>query len=280
MKTLYVSDLDGTLLNKDQQISKDSIRILNELIEEGVRFTVATARTPATVVPILDEVNIDLPVALMNGVLIYDINKKEYIEINHIEKTIVDKAIKVFESKAKDMFIYGIENERLNVYYKGFSNESEKKYYEERCNSPLKTFVKVKSYDEISCDVRIINFVIIDEYKNVKTIYDELFKIKEMTVNFYEDIYSEGHYFLDAYTSKASKGLAIKELSKYISHDKLVCFGDNVNDIPMFEVADECYAVENAAESLKHMATKVIGNNNNDAVAEFIKEQETVSKSN
>ena len=39
----------------------------------------------------------------------------------------------------------------------------------------------------------------------------------------------------------------------------LVCFGDNLNDIPMFEFADEAYATANAAEKLKEIATDVIG---------------------
>lgn len=121
MNTLYVSDLDGTLLNKDQQISKNSIKILNQVIKNGTNFTIATARTPATVVPILKDININLPVALMNGVLIYDIEQNKYIEINHIEKTIVNKVIDKFQRKVKDMFVYGVQNDELKVYYKGFS---------------------------------------------------------------------------------------------------------------------------------------------------------------
>ena len=52
--------------------------------------------------------------------------------------------------------------------------------------------------------------------------------------------------------------------------DKIVAFGDNLNDIPLFEIADECYAVSNSAEELKKIATGVIGSNDEDAVAEFL----------
>ena len=57
---LFVSDLDGTLLNKNKEISDYSKRELNKLIEKGINFTVATARTPATVVDILDGINIKI----------------------------------------------------------------------------------------------------------------------------------------------------------------------------------------------------------------------------
>ena len=45
---LFVSDLDGTLLNKQSEVSQISRQIINDLIDKGVKFTVATARTHAT----------------------------------------------------------------------------------------------------------------------------------------------------------------------------------------------------------------------------------------
>ena len=52
----------------------------------------------------------------------------------------------------------------------------------------------------------------------------------------------------------------------------MVVFGDSVNDIPMFKAADEAYAVANAIDELKAAATAVIGSNEEDAVAAFLKE--------
>ena len=52
-RTLYISDLDGTLLGADSRVSQRSTAILNELVRRGVMFTCATARTPATVQPLL-----------------------------------------------------------------------------------------------------------------------------------------------------------------------------------------------------------------------------------
>ena len=49
-RTLYVTDLDGTLLDNNSRISERSVKILNGLVDRGVMFTSATARTPATVV--------------------------------------------------------------------------------------------------------------------------------------------------------------------------------------------------------------------------------------
>ena len=70
---LYVSDLDGTLLNTDAKLSDKSKEYLNTALNNNVKFTIATARTPATVVNLLEWVNINLPVITMNGSAIYDI---------------------------------------------------------------------------------------------------------------------------------------------------------------------------------------------------------------
>ena len=71
-KMLYVSDLDGTLLNRDALLNEDVPKRLNALIEQGLCFTVATARTYATVNSIMKDVNLTCPMILMNGVMLYD----------------------------------------------------------------------------------------------------------------------------------------------------------------------------------------------------------------
>jgi len=50
----------------------------------------------------------------------------------------------------------------------------------------------------------------------------------------------------------------------------VISFGDAVNDIPMFEISDECYAVQNAVDELKAIATGVIGSNEEDGVARWL----------
>ena len=75
-QTLYITDLDGTLLNGNSVVSPRSTQIINDLLHKGMRFTVATARTPATVVPLLQQLDLDIPAVLMNGAVLYDIRRK------------------------------------------------------------------------------------------------------------------------------------------------------------------------------------------------------------
>ena len=270
---LFVTDLDGTLLNSNKEVSIKSTEILNKLIDNGVNFTVATARTPATVVDLLQDVNIKLPAVLMNGVLLYDIKEEKYINIKEIEKDIVDKVFNILNKFDKNAMVYGIRNNHLWVYHKEFEYSWEYDFYKERADRKQKTFLKVENYQECINESKVINFIVFDKYEKIKGIYEELKKIDEISVEYYEDIYEKGCYFLEAYSAEASKANGIKLLSDYIEHDKLICFGDNLNDIPMFELADECYATANAVERVKEISTDVIGSCDEDGVALFMEKK-------
>ena len=69
---------------------------------------------------------------------------------------------------------------------------------------------------------------------------------------------------------KASKSSAIQELKDYLNCHKVVVFGDGNNDIDMFSMADEAYAVENAVQELKDIATQIIPRNDEDGVAKWL----------
>lgn len=269
---LFVTDLDGTLINKNRQVTKKTEKIINQLIKYGMNFTVATARTPATAVEILQNLNLKLPVALMNGVLIYDTKELKYIDIKDINVESVYKVLDIFEKYNKNPLVYGISDNHLWVYHKEFENVYEYNFYKERVNKKLKTFVKISDYKKSILKSSIINFVAFDEFEKIKNIAEEINKIEGINVNYYKDVY-EDCYFLEAYSSEASKANGIKYLSKYINYENVICFGDNINDIPMFELADEGYATANASDEIKNIATGIIGSCEEDGVAEFLKER-------
>ena len=71
---------------------------------------------------------------------------------------------------------------------------------------------------------------------------------------------------------EVSKKNGIIELKRILQCDRIVSFGDAINDIPMFQISDECYAVENAVSELKKIATGVIGSNQEDGVVKWLVE--------
>ena len=82
--TLYVTDLDGTLLNDSSILSPVTERTLNELIADGALFTIATARTPATAVDLMRNVNTNIPFIVMAGCALWDNGRRDYISARTI----------------------------------------------------------------------------------------------------------------------------------------------------------------------------------------------------
>ena len=272
----YISDLDGTLLNSKKEISEFSKIEINKLIrEKGLNFTIATARTPGTVVEMLEGLEVNFAVALMNGVLLYDLNKKKYLKIRSIENNIVRKILNILETFNKDSFVYGVNENHLYVYHKELVLDLDEIFYKERCNSEYKTFKKVKTYDEALNNLDVVNFMILDKLEIIKLIYEELKNIEGINVNYYKDIYNEECYFIEIHSLNASKAEAINDLKELYNLNKAICFGDNLNDLPMFEIADEAYAMGNAVPALKEVADGIILSNDKDGVAKYLIEKFT-----
>jgi HAD superfamily hydrolase (TIGR01484 family) len=79
--TLYVSDLDGTLLNPNAVLSEYTKNELNKLISCGINFTVATGRTTDAAKEIMNDIELNIPIITFNGVIVYDVKQKNYIKV-------------------------------------------------------------------------------------------------------------------------------------------------------------------------------------------------------
>jgi hypothetical protein len=83
-----------------------------------------------------------------------------------------------------------------------------------------------------------------------------------------------GCYFLTILHKDADKSHGIKSVSEYVGFDlsRLTVFGDNLNDIGMFELAGVSVAVANAQYEVKKLAKIVLPHTNDeDAVAKYLK---------
>lgn len=80
--------------------------------------------------------------------------------------------------------------------------------------------------------------------------------------------------WLEIMPLQASKSNTIKQLQSFLKCDRLIVFGNGVNDIDMFQIANESYAVENACDELKQYATEIIHSNDDDGVAKWLNERE------
>lgn len=270
MKSLYISDLDGTLLNERAELPKASLEALNELIDKGLNFTVATARTAVTVTRILDGLRLSLPVILMNGVCIYDIVKREYIKYHIINKESLNRLFSLAGKYDLSSFVYTIFDGDLTVFYEKVTSPLAKAFMEERRNKYGKNFEQVKTYYRLDFD-NIIYFTVSDNEKKLLPLYNEIKKDKNLNIEFYRDIYNEDSCFLEVCSAMATKATGVEYIKNNFGFQRTVCFGDNTNDLNMFNICDECYAVSNARDELKQVANGVIKSNLENGVTEYLK---------
>lgn len=269
MKTLFLTDLDGTFLDSNAAVSQKSAEIIGSLISQGLLFTVSTARTHATVLEMFKDINLNIPLVLMNGVLIFDPKKKQIVSTHSIDLDSAQKVLRIFEKHGKYPMLYFEEGNRIRIVYKDLTNKYQQDYINHRNESKEKVF---EYSDSPAINEKLIYIVTLDPEEELRDIYEEVCKIKGVNCMFYSDNYT-GCYFLEIMSCNVSKGTGAQFVKNHIGADKIIVFGDNLNDIPIFEVADECYAVENAHDNLKKISTGVIGKNDDDAVALFIEER-------
>ncbi len=271
MNILYISDLDGTLLSNNATLTKRTVRILNDLIRQGVLFTVATARSIASAKYILEELELTLPIILMNGACIYDPLKKDYIKTETLNSEDAGILLSMIAKNHFKGFLYTIENGNLATYYEELHNDAMKQFHDERVNKYNKVFSRTENFSSL-IDKPILYFTLMDNKENLEQLSQMIKELPHINSVFYKDNYSKDMWYLEIFSKNTSKYHSVQFLRRYLSVDMLIGFGDNQNDMALFDACDKGYAVENAINELKLRADGVIGKNTNDAVALWIKQ--------
>lgn len=264
MRTLYVSDLDGTLLRSDERTSEYTNDVINRLVARGMIFSYATARSFQTSHRVTAGLNANFPLIIYNGAMVVDNRGGELLLKNF------------FDESAKDIVRDLVTSNVYPIVY-GFVDGVERfSYIPEKCGEGMRAFVDSRRGDRRERQVfdvdsllegELFYFTCIDSREKLAPLYDK-YRERYHCV-FQEDIYT-GHQWLEIMPKAASKANAIAQLKERIGCEKLVVFGDGLNDVDMFEIADEAYAVKNAADELKRMATAVIDSNDLDGVAKWL----------
>ena len=264
-KTLFISDLDGTLLDSSQRLTSFTLQTINTLIARGVCFSYATARSIHTARKVTAGLELHQPVICYNGAFIRDGASGELIEARlfdaHTARRILDALL---ESGIRPIVYQLIDGTEQFAYNSGAIGELTRAFVESRQPDPRDR--PVDSDDELLVG-RGFYFACIDEGARLAPLYDRF--RDEAHCIFSRDVYSKEQW-LEILPHGADKAVAVRRVAKMLGCTRTVAFGDNDNDLEMFEAADECYAVENATDRLKDAATGVIGSNVADGVARWL----------
>lgn len=267
MNTLYVTDLDGTLLNSNDRISQYSIQTINGLVAKGMQFTYATARSLVSASVVAKGLSTTIPVIAYNGAMIIHPDTGEVIDSLSFTEEEAGYVSGIIKKNGANPLVYAYVDgvERVS-YVTGRENEGIRHYLDVRKGDrrfrPLADETGLYQGD-------IFYFTCIADREELLPLYELFTRDERFRVTLQQELYRP-EYFLEIMPKKASKAEAIRRLKEIWHCDKVVSFGDAVNDLPMFEVSDECYAVANAVPELKARATAVIASNDEDGVAKWL----------
>lgn len=280
MIKLIASDMDGTLLNNNHDIDKETVEAIRKAEEAGIIFAISTGREYESVKPILDKHNIKAQCILSNGAEYRDEEGNILDKVNINEESakrvidILEKnnlSARIFTNKG--VFTTSTREEALKeVMYRTMSFNPDLTEDEAReISENLGFFIGLQYIEDINKffeeGIEIRKFVAfnkdIDLIDKMKKVISEIEGLA-ISSSFIDNI--------EITDINAQKGIILEQVAVKmgIDREEVMILGDSFNDYSMFEIFEETVAMENAIPEVKAVAKYITDTNDNLGVAKAI----------
>lgn len=294
---MFITDLDGTLLNSNEDISRENIMAIKRLADMGIPFTVFTGREYHTAMPYIDKLKINAPVVFHNGALILD-GDGSVIRKNMIES---EKSVAIIEEAYRNLVNVVVYSDFLELPDMSTENDPDHLTpYTPYLMSQKKRISFVDNMIETIKRREGVAHIALTGYEtNLKNVFDFVQKnYGDSVSSSYSSLMDDWgfhSYYWDRYYGKAkleeefgseldrwglmylsgpdvSKGAALDTvLERYsIKPEETAFIGDHYNDIPLMKKVGLPIAVSNASDEVKKHCRLVVGSNNEHGVAQAI----------
>ncbi len=280
MIKMIVCDMDGTLLNRDKGLTSETKEALKKAVDCGIRFVVATGRDLSGVSGFFKDTGIAYSAILGNGAQFSNENG-EIIKTAYLNKNRFKAITKIFDDHDIHYMIfcedgYYSTHEPEDVC-EGFIQRGMRRFQRTRedimqhwdkATSPCMNLQKIKDVDAwLATNPKIIKIEAFDkDEEKVIEAKKYLPPIKNIAFlsSFIDNVEVTDEY--------AQKGLILDEVIKDlgIQRDEVAVFGDGLNDITMFQLFPESYAMENAEQEIKDLAKYIAPNCNDEGVSKMV----------
>jgi Cof subfamily protein (haloacid dehalogenase superfamily) len=253
---LLVSDLDGTLVDKDKNLTPVTIAAVARLRSAGIGFTVISARPMSGIRPLLEPLDLDGDVAAFNGGIVF---RRDGTIVSHvtipagIARGIMDMADGV------DTWVFADDQ--------WYASNGDGPHTQSERRSSAQEPVVVASFDDVLDHADKITFVS-DDHEALHALYERVHAryVTDATVA------QSQTYYLDVTALIANKGDGIAALARALDVDlaDTAAIGDQANDLPMLARAGLSIAMGNAPDAVKAKAHATTRANDEDGVAHAI----------
>ena len=259
MKKIVFFDLDGTLLNEKKKIFSENKDAIKKARENGIEVVICSGRQQSQVRFYQEIAGASKYIITTNGAEIYDTELKEQLFYSAIEEEICNEIYKYVMKK--NLFF------RIDTKYARYFNQEKNRVMDEVLfnENPDKFF---QENIVLQYSVGSINSTDIDELIDYLKKFPSIKIENRYLAKLPEDLLD----IINIVNKSVSKGNAIRGLCKYlkINFEDAVAFGDDLNDISMFEAVGYPIAMGNAYTDLKNMAKEIILENTKPGIAEVL----------
>jgi len=222
--TLFLSGLDDTLLAPGGEMSAYSRVELNRMIERGVKFTVSTVRTPASLLEPLRGVKLTVPVIAMDGAALYNVADNSFEKVYVISKENGLKIQSYLNEAGIDYFTNVVIEDVVLIYYRDSENECYNNLIRKMRKSPYRNYLKSDKLVEQN----IVYFMIIDTTERIEELYkvlsaESLFSDFKLTVT--KTFEMEGCSMIRIFNKNATKENMLDYLKDKLDINRTVTFG-------------------------------------------------------
>lgn len=265
--TLYVSDLDGTLLGPQGRVTDFTAWVINRLVDRGVRFTYATARSLYSSGAVTQGLTKRLPVILYNGAFVRWADTGEDVASLGFSTAQRQAVEKILESRGLSPLVYTVDRGTERVLWRpDRASPGVARYIASRNGDPRLLPAQEASLYE----GEVFYFTCIGRREELLPAWEALRREEGACALLQEEIYQPGEFWLEVMPAGATKANGARRLKEGLGCSSMVCFGDGLNDLPLLQAADHACAVANAVPELRAAADEVIPSNAQDGVAKWL----------
>jgi Cof subfamily protein (haloacid dehalogenase superfamily) len=263
---LLALDLDGTLLNDEENISENNLAFIERASQKGVKIIINTGRSHNSAKRYIKHINVHDPIITFNGAVI--VNGDEILRKITISNEIVHNIIQLLKDMAYSPIVYLADG---NKYYETFGS------YTEEFLSFSKGFeselVKINSLSE-SIWNDVMRLSVVTGAHDVPLLHSELKNKFGSEIKTLDTFFSGWNFWIFEMLNKTcSKSTGLEFLCNLygISKSEVIAVGDNNNDLDMISWAGLGVAMKNGLDAALREADYVTEKTNNeDGVAEVI----------